>query len=218
MSASLELAALNRLSVRLARSSCANDFHPGGVRRLPAMLVLTDPARTPDPVSLAEHVPRGVGLVYRTFGEADAEPKAQALSRIARRRGLILLIGADVALALSCGAQGVHLPERDVAKARLLRARWPGVLITAAAHTSAALQRARASGVDAALLSTVFASASLSAGAPIGPIRLALLVRSASVPVYALGGVDGRTAQSLRGGGVAGVALVGAAARALTRG
>lgn len=174
--------------------------------------MLTDPERTPDPLALAARLPQGAGLVYRAFGAPDAGAVARGLAAIARRRRLVLLIGADEALAAACGAHGVHLPERSLARAPRLRARWPHALITGAAHGGMALQRARAFGLDAALVSTVFPSRSPSAGAPLGPLRLARGVREADrLPVYALGGVNGRTLPHLIGTGVAGVAVVGAA-------
>ena len=179
---------------------------------LPPLLVLTDPLRTPDPLALAAELPTGAGLVYRAFGAADAPDMAARLARIARARRLVLLIGADAPLAQACGAHGVHLPERMVMQAPRLRARWPAMLISGAAHTAAALRRAAFADLDAALLSTVFPSRSPSAGRPIGPIRLARLTSTAGLPVYALGGVDRATLPRLRDAGVAGVALVGAAA------
>ena len=179
---------------------------------LPPLLVLTDPQRTPDPLALAQTLPRGAGLVYRAFGAPDAARMAAALAAMARARGLILLVGADPALAWACGADGVHLPESLVTSAPRIRASWPGVLISGAAHSAMALRRAAAAGLDAALISTVFASRSASAGSPMGPVRLAALVRRARLPVYALGGVSAVTLPRLKATGVAGVAMVDAAA------
>ncbi|MFM8374937.1 MAG: thiamine phosphate synthase, partial [Phenylobacterium sp.] len=138
---------------------------PRGKRAPPPLLVFTDPDRTPDPVALALSLPRGTGLVYRAFGAPDRLEIARALAAIARRRGLVLFIGADVGLAVRIGAAGLHLPERLAGRApRLRRQGW---LITAAAHS---LRAARRPGVDAFILSAVFPSASPSAGAPIGPL------------------------------------------------
>ncbi|HKR90555.1 MAG TPA: thiamine phosphate synthase, partial [Phenylobacterium sp.] len=83
--------------------------------------------------------------------------------------------------------------------------RW---IVTAAAHSPAAVRRAKAAGADAAVVSAVFASRSPSAGPPIGALRLANLVRAAGLPVYALGGVNDRTAARLRSVGLAGLAAV----------
>ena len=165
--------------------------------------MFTDPVRTPDPVALARRTPRGGAIVYRAFGAADAELVARRLKAVARARGLILLIGADAKLAARIGADGVHLPERLAHRARALRR--PGWLVTAAAHS---IRAARAAGVDAVVISAIFPSSSASAGAPIGPVRLARMVRAAGRPVYALGGVTNETARRLLPTGVVGIAGV----------
>jgi thiamine-phosphate pyrophosphorylase len=182
-------------------------------RRLPALILVTDPARTPDPVALARRLPRGSGLIYRAFGAPEAAAVASQLGRIARLRGLVLLIGADAVRAR--GATGVHLPERMARRAHALKRARPGVLITAAAHSLPAILRARRSGVDAVLVSAVFPSRSPSAGSAIGPLRLAALIRVGGLPVYALGGVTTKNAPRLIGAGAAGLAGVHAFAAAL---
>lgn len=169
------------------------------------MLAFTDPERTPDPVALAETLPRGTGLVYRSFGATDALPVALQLAEIARRRGLILLIGQDFRLALAVGAEGVHLPERLAGMSGPLRRDHPGWIVTSAAHSARA---ARAADGDAVVISPAFPSRSASAGPALGPLRLAQLVRIAGRPAYALGGVTDETAPRLLLTGVVGVAAV----------
>ena len=170
---------------------------------------MTDPNRTPDPIALALTLPPGCGLVYRAFGAADAMETARALRRIAERRGLMLLIGADARLAAGAGAHGVHLPERDLARATRLRARWPHWRLTGAAHGARALRTAALCGLDAALLSPAFSSVSPSAGRPLGPMRVARLAREARLPIYALGGITPVTARRLQGCGAVGLAGIG---------
>lgn len=177
---------------------------------LPPLLFVTDPDRTPDPAAVAERLPRGCGVIFRAFGAPDAPAQTRELARIAHRRGLILLIGADERLAMQAGAGGVHLPERLASTARRLGARHPAWLVTAAAHSPAAIHRAARAGADAVLLSTVFESRSPSAGKPLGPVRLAALVRGAPLPVYALGGVDMKNARRLIASGAVGIAAVDA--------
>lgn len=170
------------------------------------MLFFTDPQRTPDPMKIAKTLPRGSAVVLRTFGAPGALTQAQALRALTRRRGLKLLIGADARLAAAVRADGVHLPERRAHRARSLRR--PGWLITAAAHSPAAVARARRSGADAAVVSAIFPSRSPSAGPPLGPVRLAHIARTAGLPLYALGGVNDATARRLLGTGVVGIAAV----------
>lgn len=178
--------------------------------RAPALFILTDPARTPDPVSLAERIPEGCGLILRTYGRASIEAAAFPLAEIARKRGFALLVSADPQLALRAGADGVHWPQWSLAQAHRP---WPGALVTISVHDPHALRRAR-NLADAVLISTVFASRSPSAGRPMGPFRLAAWARRSAAPVYGLGGVNGATVLRLRGLGVSGVAGVGAAAGA----
>ena len=146
--------------------------------------------------------------MFRAFGAADAPARALRLRRIARARGLKLLIGADAALARAVGADGVHLPERLAHRARRLKAAHPCWIVTAAAHSTRAARHALAAGADAVVVSAIFRSNSPSAGPAIGPIRLALMVRAARGPVYALGGLNNKTARRLRDAGLVGLAAV----------
>jgi thiamine-phosphate pyrophosphorylase len=179
-----------------------------GARALPALWLFTDPGRVPDPVAAAARLPRGAGVVYRGFGRAVAEDEARALVQVARQRGLVLLIGQDAELAAKVGAHGVHLPERAAARARRLRAVRPRWIITLATHSAVAVARSAHCGVDGVFLSAIFPSRSPSAGAPLGVVRLAAIVRSAPVAVFALGGVGLRSAGRLGGTGVSGFAAV----------
>jgi len=179
-------------------------------KRLPPLLFFTDPVRTPRPGAVLAALPRGAGIVFRAFGARGALAEGRTLARLARRRGVKLLVGADAALAAALRADGVHLPERlcgragDIAR---LRRRF---LVTGAAHGAAAIRRARRSGVDAVVISPVFPSRSPSAGRPLGPRRFAVLARGAGLPAYALGGVTAANIRRLRGCGAIGVAAIGA--------
>jgi thiamine-phosphate pyrophosphorylase len=172
---------------------------------LPHLLFFTDPVRTPDPEAVAETLSRGAAVVFRAFGAADAEAQAVRLLAIARRRGLLLLIGQDWALAGRIGAQGVHLPERLAHRAPALRRCRPDWIVTSAAHSERAV---RASQADAVVLSVAFPSRSPSAGPALGPVRLAALARTVRRPVYALGGINNETARRLKDAGLVGLAAV----------
>jgi len=174
-------------------------------KALPALLFFTDPARTPDPGDIAMHLPPGSAIVYRHFGASDAEARALRLRAIASARGLKLLIGQDAALAARIGADGVHLPERLAHRARAVKRAHPGWIVTSAAHS---LVAARRRGADAVVISAAFPSKSASAGAALGPVRLAALVRAAGRPAYALGGVTKKTARRLLDAGLVGLAAV----------
>jgi thiamine-phosphate pyrophosphorylase len=190
--------ALARLAARLNRDA--------GAPAIPSLYFFTDPARTPDPVAIAETLPRGAAIVFRHFGAADRLQTARALARVARRRGLKLLIGADAALARRVGADGVHWPERLLARAERFG------LTTAATHSAEAAARAAAVGVEAIMLSPVFPSRSASATHALGAFRASQIARAAGRPIIALGGVNAKTARTLAGRGFAGCAAIEALA------
>ena len=181
-----------------------------GRRILPPLLFLTDPDRTPEPWRQAEGLPEGAGVVFRWFGRPDSLQTGRRLAEACRKGGLTLLIGSDEALADTLDADGLHLPERTLGEAPAIRGRRPGWLITGAAHSPEPLDAAADAGLDAALFSPVFPSASPSAGPPLGAKAFAKAVASARLPVYALGGVDARTASALAESGACGLAIVGA--------
>ena len=195
----------------LARTAAKLGFRGArakGLRVLPRLWFVTDPVRTPDPARIARRLPPGAAVIYRAFGAPDALAVARSLRTVADRRKLILLVGADAALAVRALADGIHLPERWQQKIPALRRAHPGWLITAAAHDASALRRGARFGADALLFSTVFPSRSASAGPPIGPVRFSALIRRMPTPVVALGGVNAANAPRLIGAGAAGLAAV----------
>lgn len=188
-----ERQALARLAARLNRDA--------GSPAIPSLYFFTDPERTPDPVASAGKLPRRTAIVFRHFGASDRLETARALARLARRRGLKLLIAADPALARRVGADGVHWPESMLGSAERF-----GVT-TAAAHSADAVARAAAI-ADAIVLSPVFPSRSASAAHPMGVFHASHVTRAVGRPVIALGGVNAKTARMLIGRGFAGCAAI----------
>lgn len=109
-------------------------------------------------------------------------------------------------MAEAIGAHGVHLPQRLAQGAGAIKLVHPDWRITAAAHDLEAVRAAGRAGVEAAVVSPVFPSNSPSAGEPLGVAGLAAIAADAGLPVYALGGVNAKTADALVGAGVYGLA------------
>jgi thiamine-phosphate pyrophosphorylase len=151
---------------------------------LPLVLFTDDSGR--DWLRAARRLPRGNIVVLR--GQQRA-----ALLEVLRPLPLRLLVADDPGLAAQ--ADGLHLPERRAAEVAHWRARRPDWIITAAAHSLRALMNLRH--VDAAFLSPVFSTASHPGAVALTPLRAAFIARHAMVPIYALGGVDGRNAARL---------------------
>lgn len=186
-------------SARDLRRAAARFRGPPG---LPRLWFFTDPVRTPEHWKIAETLPAGAAVVFRHFGARDRHALARRLKALCVRRRLRLLIGADPVLAEIVSADGVHLPERLATEAAALRHAHPGWIISAAMHSETAV----ASGLDALVLSPVYPSRSLSAGAPLGLTKAARIARAAPAPVIALGGVTRAHIHELVRAGFAGAA------------
>ena len=178
----------------ISAARCAGHHLPSW---LPPALFLTDPKRTPDPISVAENLPAGWGIVYRHFGAKHRLWQARQLAEIANRRGLALLIAADPVLAIKVGAAGVHWPFTQRHAARKWRARFD--LMSVSAHGGDELRQVEPDVFDAALVSAVFPSTSPSAGTPIGSHQIRILSRQSDMPIYALGGINSRNAACVSG-------------------
>jgi len=191
---------------KLARAACALNARAPGL--LPPLILMTDENRIADPVAAAEALPEGSAVILRHTDAAMREKFARALAILAARRGLILLIAGDPELAARVGADGLHLPESRLAQAahwKALRPRW---LVTAAAHSSLALALGGRFRADAGLLAPAFPTLSHKERAPVGVARFRLIAANASLPVYALGGVNAQSVTRLAGARLAGIAAI----------
>ncbi len=182
--------------------------HPGGAFPYPDFILMTDEERLADPVAATASLPRGSAVILRHYGAPGRRELAARLVAASRRPGVRVLVAADARLAAEIGADGLHLPEAMAARGPCAWRKWrkPGWLVTAAAHSPAALHRAKAAGADAALLSPVFPSESHPGGAVLGVLRFAAWCRKSPLPVYALGGVSAANVRRLKGCGARGLA------------
>ncbi len=197
--------------VRRARHTVRNAQARTIAPRLPVFFFMTDAQRTPDPVATARALPPGCGVILRHYEALGRTILAQALARVCKRRNLVFLVGADSALAQKVGADGVHLPEALIGRAAEIKRRHPRWIVTVAAHSRIALHRAARNRADAAFVSPVFPTASHPGQPAMGPLKFSALTKGVGLPVYGLGGIDGRNIARLRGGGLIGVGAIGAA-------
>ena len=186
---------------------------------LPALIFLTDQARVPDVAAVATTLPAGSAIILRDYVAPNRHKIAHRLVKLAQQRDLILLIGSNVELAAAVGADGVHFREQDLVNhtdeiARKIDriANRQKFIVTSAAHSAAALQRAADFGANAALLSPVFTTASHPGTTPLGLAQFAALAGAAALPVYALGGIDEGNVKQLLTTSAIGIAAIGALA------
>ncbi|MSP20942.1 MAG: thiamine monophosphate synthase [Alphaproteobacteria bacterium] len=192
---------------RALRQAAGNPVAANG-GALPPLILVTDAARVPDPLPAAGRLPEGSAVLLRHYGWPQRQALAEALAKLCRTRGVLLLIGADADLAREVGADGLHLRE---AMLDAPPPRRPGI-VTAAVHSAAAVAKAAAIGADAVLAAPVFETTSHPGRVPLGIAGLRAIVQAGRLPVFALGGVSALNAETLLGSGAAGIAAVGALA------
>ena len=153
-------------------------------------------------------LPRGSLVVVRSRDEDRRIALANLTEGLARPRGIKWLVADDPVLAASMGADGAHFPESKFALAARWRVRRPDWIITCSAHSLRACLHAKEAGANAALLSPIFPTMSHPGRGNLGSLRARRIARAIQFPVYALGGVDARTARQLAGGPFVGLAAI----------
>lgn len=194
-------------------ANVAQWFNSGNnVGDLPPVIFLTDTKRTPEPIKIANKLPPRAWVLLRHYGFPHRNELAHALKEVCRRKSLGLIVSDDPRLALSVGADGLHLPEYRLKSPTTEILSWKQTgrgILTCAVHNEIALHRAHRFGVDAALISPVFPTNSHNTAKNLGIIRFAALCQASKVPVYALGGVNAVTIKRLRGNDISGIGAIG---------
>jgi len=171
-----------------------------------SLAFLTDRMRIPHPETITRALPKGAAIILRDYDWPEREALARRLKVICVERRLLLLIGADIELAKTVGADGVHFPSR-------MKSRLPlpaTMIMSTACHTQEDLDRAGETHTDIAFLSPVYPTASHPGAQSLGPDTFKAMARGATVPVIALGGVDEENADMLNGPNIVGLAAIGA--------
>jgi thiamine-phosphate pyrophosphorylase len=142
---------------------------------------------------------------------------ARDLLPITRAAGVPLVIDDHVDIALACGADGVHIGQRDLPADVARRLMGPDALIGLSVSCAAEVDEANGSGdlVDYLGAGPVFATPTKTdASAPCGIDGLAALCAQSRYPTVAIGGIQLHNAADVMRARPAGVAVVSAICRA----
>ena len=177
--------------------------------RLPRHYVISsdcdDPARWLN--ALDRTLAAGATMIafrVRLGGAARRDLAGEAVARC-RAAGASLMVNGTEAEVRAIGADGLHMNAAQLAacSSRPLPASYR---VAASCHSPEALRHAAACGADFAVLSPVQPTASHPGAAPLGWETFARWVADATIPVYALGGLQPRDTAIARAHGGQGVA------------
>ncbi|HEY3912583.1 MAG TPA: thiamine phosphate synthase [Stellaceae bacterium] len=184
----------------------------------PPLLVISDRGQARRSLLEVAEAAFSGGCRWFSLREKDLPPAERrallaALVRLGRRFDAAVMVHQDVEAAEAAGAAGVHLPSGGDPQA--VRAKLPGALIGASAHSRGDAASLLAAGADYVTASPVFLSASKPGYGPaLGLGGLATIVAEAGGPVVALGGITAGNAALCRAAGAHGVAVMGEVMRA----
>jgi thiamine-phosphate pyrophosphorylase len=168
---------------------------------LPRLWMMTDERQGEALWDALRRLPPGSGIVFRHKGLGGKQRRKlfERVRRIARARGLILLLAGKEARARRWGADGAHHRHPGPPRAG-----------TAPAHDLREIRAAERSGAIAVFLSPLHPTRSHPGAPALGRMRFAALTRATRLPVIALGGVDGRRGRAAMAVGAYGWAAIDA--------
>ena len=203
---------LRRERLRTARLYFVCDARPHG--------------RDPEPL-LAAALNGGVDMVElreKRLDRREIERAATTFRRLCDTYSALFIVNDDPDLAISVGADGVHVGQQDQSPAEVRERVGPDAIIGLSTHSEA--QLAAAAGADYVSVGPIWETPTKAGRAAVGLELIRLAARSASLPFFAIGGIDETNAGEVVRAGASRLCVVrairdaadpGAAAMALRR-
>ncbi|UCH87066.1 MAG: thiamine phosphate synthase [Dehalococcoidia bacterium] len=181
---------------------------------IPCLALITD-RRLCERLSLEEAVARAIGgginvvqLREKDLAAAELVPLADRLRAITRDKAL-LIVNSHLDVALICGADGVHLPERGPSVAATRRLAGNGLIIGRSVHSVEEAVKAEEEGADYVQVGAIFPTRS-HPGPPPGTGLLESVAARVSIPIVAVGGITARNVGEVMQAGARGAAVISA--------
>lgn len=158
-----------------------------------ARLYVITPDSPPERVlEIATAAMRGGADVIQLRHKSLPRGELLVLARRLRRAitGSLFVVNDHVDIALLCEADGVHLGPDDLSVAAARRIAGDRLLIGASASTLERAREAIGEGADYIGCGPAFATPIKTQKQVVGPAAIAAIARHATVPVFAIGGID----------------------------
>lgn len=154
---------------------------------------------------------KGVLLREKDLPGRELYELAARVRALTERHDARLLISERVDIALAVGADGVHVSGRSLPAVRVRELVGEEMYLAVSTHSVEEALAAQADGADFVTFSPVFESLSKPGYGPaVGPDTLAMVCKSLTIPVFALGGVHKDNAVVALKSGAYGIAVISA--------
>ena len=156
------------------------------------------------------------GVTAVQYREKEANTRvmvneAEVLRRLCADQGVLFLVNDRIDVALAVDADGVHLGQDDMPAPIARKLLGPKRVIGVTVHNLDELKKAEDEGADYVSFAPVFATQTKpDHQRPLGVKGLSELVRHASVPCVAIGGINESNATDVFATGVDGICIVSA--------
>ena len=136
--------------------------------------------------------------------------EAKEICALCRRYSVPFIVNDNVEVARACGADGVHVGQKDMAAGEARRRIGTDMLLGVSVHTVEEARQAVQDGADYLGLGAVFPTNTKTDAEQMPGEILGIICAAVDVPVVAIGGINRDNLLKLSGSGLDGVALVSA--------
>ena len=151
-----------------------------------------------------------VQLREKELPEADFLKEAVEIRELCNDYGVPFMINDNVEVALLCGADGIHVGQRDMEAADVRKAVGDQMILGVSVQTVEQAVRAQEAGADYLGVGAVFSTGTKPDAKSVSYETLREICERVSIPVTAIGGIHKGNIKELSGSGVDGIALVSA--------
>ncbi len=180
------------------------------------LYVIIDPdaCAARDPVEIARLALEGGAAVIqwrdKLRDKGDQIADARAVRDLCAKHGSTFIVNDHVDLALAVEADGVHLGQHDLPIEPVRPFVPPDFVIGVSTNNVEEAERAEAAGAGYIAVGSIFPTASKETTRPASPERLRDVKAAVSVPVVAIGGINGSNIDQVLAAGADAAAVISA--------
>lgn len=146
-------------------------------------------------------------LREKNLSETEYIQKAKMVKSLCKKYDIPLIINDNYYVAVKSGADGVHIGQQDEEVAVVRKVIGPKMILGVTAKTVDQAIAAEKDGADYLGCGAMFISPTKPSAKSITPDSLRTICRAVTIPVCAIGGINGENMAQLQGTKISGIAM-----------